>query len=159
MSDRPQDHIAEWQPKCITPGKDHMTQRTKQNLNSAMQSEAFTQAAYLRYAAHARLEEDWELAQAFQKIADADRARFFAQEADLVRLGANTGENLRTAINDQVGQIAMYSHFAQQATEDGDSRAARLFEEVRHEKERQRTELEAALEKLGYSGTVQTVEA
>src|SRR4051812_1390927 len=136
-----------------------MTPRTKQNVTTALQSEAFAQAALLRYAAHARMDEDWELAQVFQKIADSDRTRHFAKEAELVRLGANTAENLRAAINDQVGQIAMYSHFAQQATEDGDLRAAHLFEQVRHEKESQRAELEAALERLGYSSSTHVVEA
>jgi len=136
-----------------------MTQRTKQNVTTAMQSESFVQATFLRYAAHARMDADWELAQIFQRIADSDRTRHFAEEGDLLQCGTNTADNLRAAINDQVGQIAMYSHFAQQAQEDGDLRAAHLFEEVRHEKESQRAELEAGLEKLGYSSNTQTVKA
>jgi rubrerythrin len=145
--------------ECSAPSEDPMTQRTKQNAITAMQAEAFAQASSLRYAAHARLDGDWELAQAFQRIADSDRTQHFAKEADLVQWRTNTAEDLRAAINDQVGQIAMYSHFAQQATEDGDLRAAALFGEVRHEKESQRAELETALENLGYASSAQTVEA
>lgn len=50
-----------------------MGPQTKQNLNAAMQSEAFSHVKYLRFAAHARMNEHWDLAQLFDEAADAAR--------------------------------------------------------------------------------------
>ena len=51
-----------------------------------MQTEAFTHAEYLRFAAHARRNEYWDLAKLFQDAADTDRTEHFATEAEVAGL-------------------------------------------------------------------------
>jgi rubrerythrin len=107
-----------------------MSPRTKRNLNTAMQIEAFTHAKYLRFAARARMNENWDLARLFQAAADADRIDHFAKEADVAGLIANDSENLRDAVEDKRAEVAMYKQFAKEATADGDFTVADLFERV-----------------------------
>ena len=126
-----------------------MNQRTKQNLITAMKAEAFAQAKYARFAARARMEEDWEAARVFQKAADSDSTEHFAREAELAGLGAATEDNLRTAINEQSEQAAMYRCFTDEATADGESSAAAIFPHVQLQTDANRTELESCLRRLG----------
>jgi rubrerythrin len=107
-----------------------MNPRTKRNLNTALQSEAFTHAKYLRFAARARTNENWDLAQLFQTTADTDRTESFAKEAELAGLVANDSENLRCAMEEKQAEAAMYRQFAKEATADGDLVAATLFERM-----------------------------
>ena len=60
-----------------------MSPRTKQNLLNAMKGEAFESATYSRFAAHARMDSDWDSAKAFQDSANCDRTGHFAREAAL----------------------------------------------------------------------------
>ena len=121
-----------------------MTRRTKQNLDTAMQSEAFTHALYLRFAAHARMHENWELARLFQTMADTDRTKHFAEGANLAGLIANDAENLRYALEGKKAQAAMCGRFATQARADGDLTAAACFERLRVDESAQADALEAA---------------
>lgn len=97
-----------------------MSPRTKQNLNTAMRTEAFTHAEYLRFAAHARVNENWALAQLFRVTADTDRTEHFAKEADLAGLAARDADNLRHAVEEKRAEAAMYKQFAKEATADAD---------------------------------------
>lgn len=126
-----------------------MNQRTRQNLITAMKAEAFAQAKYARFAARARMEEEWEAARVFQRAADSDRTEHFAREAELAGLGAATEDNLRTAINEQTEQAAMYRRFTDEATVDGDSSAAAMFAHVQLQTDIDRAELESCLRRLG----------
>ncbi len=121
-----------------------MTRRTKQNLDAAMQSEAFTHALYLRFAARARMHRNWQLARLFQTIADTERIKHFAEGADLAGLVSNDAENLRYALNEKRAQAAMCGRFATQARADGDLTAAACFEKLRAEESTQADTLEAA---------------
>ncbi len=121
-----------------------MSPRTKRNLNNAMQTEAFTHAQYLRFAARARTNENWDLAQLFQGAADIDRTEHFAQEADLADLVANDSDNLRHAMEEKRTEAAMYRQFAKEATADGDFAAAALFERMQAAAATQTDAFEAA---------------
>jgi rubrerythrin len=121
-----------------------MTRRTKQNLDTAMQSEAFTHALYLRFAARARMHKNWKLAQVFQTIADTERTKHFAEGANLAGLVSNDAENLRYALNEKRAQAAMCGRFAIQARADGDVTAAACFEKLRTDENTQADTLEAA---------------
>jgi rubrerythrin len=121
-----------------------MSARTKQNLNTAMQGEAFNHAKCLRFAAHARMNENWNVAQLFQTTADTDRREHFAEEADLAGCEASDTENLRSAIEGKRADAAMYGQFAREATADGDFVAAALFEKMQTAVDTQRKAFEAA---------------
>jgi rubrerythrin len=122
-----------------------MSPRTKQNLNAAMQNEAFTHAEYIRFAAHARLRECWALANLFQTAADSDRLEHFADEAELARLVASDLENLKHALVEKRAEVAMYARFVSEAQADGDLAAAALFERIRAEEASQAEAFEIAL--------------
>ncbi|MFZ0592123.1 MAG: hypothetical protein WAM39_16780 [Bryobacteraceae bacterium] len=122
-----------------------MNPRTKQNLNIAMQSEAFALAKYLRFAAHARMNENWDLANLFQTAADTGRIEHFAKEADLAGLVTNEYDNLKDAMDEKRAQASMYDRFARQAIADGDTAAAELFEKIREENVTQALAFETTL--------------
>jgi len=121
-----------------------MSRRTKQNLSTVMQSEAFTHALYLRFAAHARMQENCDLARLFQTVADTDRTEHFAEGADLAGLVTSDSENLRYAIEEKRAQAAMCARFTREATADGDLAAAARFEKIRADEITQAEALEAA---------------
>ena len=123
-----------------------MTRRTKQNLSTAMQSEAFTNALYLRFAAHARMYGNWELARLFQTIADTERTEHFAEGADLTGLVGSDAGNLRYALEEKKAQAAMCERFARQARADGDLSAAACFEKLRADESTQAKALEGAFQ-------------
>jgi rubrerythrin len=122
-----------------------MSPRTKRNLNTAMQNEAFTEAEYIRFAARARMNESWSLANLFQAAADADRTEHFAEEAELACLVADNSENLKHAIDEKRAEVAMYARFLREATSDGDLAAAALFDRIRTEEATQAEAFETAL--------------
>lgn len=142
-------HLSE-QEICMKP-------RTKQNLMNAIQSEAFAHAMYKHFAERARSEDELGLAQVFQKAADSQWTEHFAGEIGACCLRADTTENLRISIEDEAELSQMYAQFADEAREDGDLRAASLFEKVRVEKANKHTELELTLERLGCSSGLRTV--
>jgi rubrerythrin len=134
-----------------------MHPRTKQNLMTAIQSEAFTHAMYKHFAERARQEDELGLARVFQRAADSQWTEQFAGELRLTRLRSDTTENLRTSIDDEAELSQMYAQFADEARADGDLRTASLFEKVRLEKAGKQNELEMTLERLGCSSGVRTV--
>jgi rubrerythrin len=123
-----------------------MSPQTKRNLKTAMQNEAFSQAEYLRFAARARLNENWDLAHLFQTAADKDRTAHFGDEADLACLVADDSANLKNAIEEKRAAAEAYAKFAKEATADGDFVAAALFEKIRGDEAAQGETFEAALE-------------
>lgn len=123
-----------------------MSPQTKRNLKTAMQNEAFSQAEYLRFAARARMNENWDLAQLFQTAADNDRTEHFGKEAEVACLVADDSENLRCAIAEKRTAAATYGRFAKEATADGDFSAAALFEKIRADEVTQAETFETALQ-------------
>ena len=122
-----------------------MSPRTKKNLSTAMQTEAFTHAEYLRFAAHARRNEYWDLAKLFQDAADTDRTEHFATEAEVAGLVRDDTDNVRHAVEEKRAEAAMYHQFAKEATADGDFAAAALFEKMQAAAVDQTEGFEAAL--------------
>lgn len=121
-----------------------MSPRTNRNLNSAMQGEAFTHIEYLRFAARARMNEKWDLAQLFQCAADTDRTEHFAKEAEVAGLVANDSDNLRLALEEKRAEAAMYKQFANEAIADGDFAVAARFGRMQTGTAIQREALETA---------------
>jgi rubrerythrin len=111
-----------------------MKTRTVQNLKSAMQSEAVAYANFSIFAAAARLHHDQTSAALFEEAADVDRRRHFACEAELAHLTGSAQENLQSALQTVIRQMAMYDTFIRQATSDGDLAVVRVLESVRHDK-------------------------
>ncbi len=122
-----------------------MKTRTMKNLTSAMQAEAAAYAKFLRFAAAARLHDDQSIAALFEEAADVDRCQHFAREAELAHLTGTEDENLHSAVEGVIGQIAMYDGFIRQATADRDFAAVRILEKVRNDKLTQLVAFRAAL--------------
>jgi rubrerythrin len=136
-----------------------MSPRTKQNLIAAMQCDALDAAKYGRFAARARMDDDWELAKAFQEAADSDRTEHFSKEAELEGLIARSPDNLRNAIDEKAKEIERFAEFARQATEDGDLGIASVFEQISRDKAERRARFEAVLADMGLHSNPQTVTA
>jgi rubrerythrin len=126
-----------------------MSPRTKQNLMSAMKTEASESATFSRFAAHARMESEWDLAETFQENADRDRIGHFAREAALAGLVAGTTDNLRSAIAGAVEECRMYTQFGLEATDDGDLNVATAFQDACREKANQCARLQILLDQAG----------
>ena len=136
-----------------------MSPRSKQNLMSAMQCDAFDAAKYGRLAARARMDSDWDLAEAFQESADDDRTEHFGKEAELGGIVASSPDNLRNAIDAETRELAMFTNFASEAKEDGDLGVAAVFERICSDKVERRARFEAVLADMGLHSDPQTVTA
>ena len=122
-----------------------------------MKCDALESATYSRFAAHARMDSDWELARVFQESADSDRTEHFAKEAALEGLIKESPENLRNAIDRETRQSLMYKQFALEATRDSDLSVAAEFESICSEKEVRCARLEALLADMGLHSRVRTI--
>ena len=134
-----------------------MTMRTRNNLLAAMRIDALDGAKYHRFAARARMDEDWSLARAFHETAQADECNHFAKEAELEGVVADSAENLRRAIQSEQAGIKTFERFAEEARHDHDLTAAALFEEIIRDKAEHCTGFEALLSEMGVHSEPQTV--
>jgi len=134
-----------------------MNPRTKQNLKIAMKSEACESASFSRFAAHARMDSEWEAAETFQDAADSDRIGHFAREAALAGLVADNAENIRAGIADATAQCKLYAQFETEATQDGDLDVARAFQDISREKASQCARLADLLSQEGAHSPVTTL--
>ena len=123
-----------------------LSQKTQENLSTAMHGEAFAFAKYMLYAKHAEQNGNKELAKTFRTAAHVERFQHFAEEAELAGLVGSDAENLRDAIKGESYEVeTMYREFAEQATAAGDKAAADRFEEIRHDEAGHRSAFKAAL--------------
>jgi rubrerythrin len=126
-----------------------LSQKTQDNLSTAMHGEAFAYAKYLLYAKHARQNGNAELANLFTKAANTERFQHFAEEARLAGLVGSEADNLKDAIKGESYEVdTMYREFAEQAAAAGDKAAADRFEEVRHDEMGHRDAFKAALSSI-----------
>ncbi len=132
-----------------------MNPRTKNNLKAAMECDALDAAKYSRFAARARMDDDWELAEVFQEAADDDRTEQFGKEAELDGLISSSPDNLRNAIDAQRQEVGRFVQFAREAKQDGDLAAAALFEKISHDKAGRLARFEAVLAELGVHSNTQ----
>jgi len=131
-----------------------MSPRTKNNLMTAMQSDAFDAAKYSRFAARARMDDELGLAKVFQESAESERTEHFATEAKLDGLIAKGPDNVRSAIDAEMKEIKMFTEFAREASEDGDIGIAAVFERFRRDKAERCARLEAVLRQRGANRSI-----
>ena len=122
-----------------------MTGRTERNLNVAMHGEAFAAAKFKRYAAFARSRGNAAIANLMARASDEDRMGHFAREIELAGLFSDDLGNLQDLLNEKRYAIERYTQYANEAQEDGDEAAARLFEALAKEDSRRLPELEKIL--------------
>src|SRR6516164_2061246 len=133
----------------LTARSGSLSQKTQDNLSTAMHGEAFAYAKYLLYAHQARQHGNVELANLFRKAANTERFQHCAEEAHLAGLVGSDAENLKDAIKGESYEVeTMYREFAEQAAAAGDKSAAERFEEIRHDEAGHLAGFKAALEKM-----------
>jgi rubrerythrin len=126
-----------------------LSQKTQENLSTAMHGEAFAFAKYMLYAKHAEQNGNKELARTFRTTANIERFQHFAEEAELAGLVGSDADNLREAIKGESYEVEiMYRLFAEQAAAAGDKVAADRFKEIRHDEARHRSAFTAALNSI-----------
>lgn len=119
-----------------------------------MNCDALDAAKYGRFAARARMEQDWQLARVFQDSSDIDRADHFQSEAELEGVISNSPDNLRAAVDTERREAAMLTNFADQAAADGDHEAASVFRKISRDKAERLARFEAELEQLGVNSDI-----
>ena len=126
-----------------------MNKTTRENLATAMYSEAFTYAKYMLFAEHARQSGNVDLAQLLERTAKTELMEHFAEEAALAGLVAGDVENLSDAIeSESFGVETMYRTFADQAGTAGEKAVADRFTEIRRDEMNHRDAFKAALVEL-----------
>jgi rubrerythrin len=122
------------------------SQKTQENLSTAMHGEAFAYAKYMLYAKRAQQNGNTELAKLFRAAAKIERFQHFAEEAQLAGLVGSDADNLKDAIKGESYEVeTMYRQFAEQAASAGDKAAADRFEEIRRDETGHRDVFKAAL--------------
>jgi rubrerythrin len=122
---------------------------TRDNLSTAMQSEAFTHAKYLLFAERARRTGNPDLAQLLEKTAKEELLQHFAEEAALAEIVRSDVDNLEDAIaSESYGIDSMYRDFAEQAFSVGDKAVGDRFEEIRQDEIKHRNAFQEELSKL-----------
>ena len=106
-------------------------------------------AKYHGVAACARMDGDWDLANAFEKATATGRTRHFGEEAEMQDLIGHSSENLRTAIDADAREMNMFAQFAREAIQDGDVNAAALFNRISRDKGESCSRLKNMLAKMG----------
>jgi rubrerythrin len=118
-----------------------LSQQAQKDLSTAMHRDAFAYAKYSLYAKQARESGDTELADLFEKTANAERFEHLAKEAQLAGMAGSNADNLRNAIQSEVDDLAKH------ATAPQDKAVADLFEEIRHEELNHQEAFKAVLAK------------
>lgn len=123
-----------------------LSQKTQENLSTAMHGEAFAYAKYMLYAQHARKGGNKQLAVLFEEAARTERLQHFAEESALAGTLGSDADNLRDAIAGESYEVdTMYRDFAEQAAAAGDKQAADRFAEIRRDEMGHRDAFKAAL--------------
>ncbi len=135
-----------------------MNPRTKKNLTDAIECTAFDATQYNRFAARARMEDEWHLAELFQEMADTDRTEYFPKEAEIAGLIGSSPDNLRNAMDSDRKEIKMFIRFAREAKEDGDIDISSLFEKIGSDRAKRYAHFEDALRAMGIHSNVWTVD-
>ena len=105
---------------------------TREDVLTAMHSEAFAYACYMLYASTARQEGRKEIAEMFEAIAHTELHQHFARLAEVAGLVGGDADNLRAAIEAESYEIEiMYPSFAEHAAKAGDTAAAEAFTAAR----------------------------
>ena len=105
---------------------------TKEDILTALRTEAFTYARSMLFATAARRNGRTEIADLFESTARTELEEHFAALADLAGIVGDDADNLRAAIESESYEIeVMYPTFAEHATRATDTAAAQCFIEIR----------------------------
>jgi rubrerythrin len=105
---------------------------TREDLLTAMRTEAFAYASYMLFAARARTDGRPDVAELFETVAQAELQGHFARLAEEAGLVGGDAQNLRSAIEESSYAIEiMYPSFAEHAAAAGDAGAAEAFSQAR----------------------------
>ncbi len=105
---------------------------TREDLLTALHSEAFAYASYMLFAATARADGRREVADLFEAVAQTELHEHFARLAAEAGLVGDDAQNLRSAIEAESYAIEiMYPSFAEHAASAGDTEAAGAFTAAR----------------------------
>ncbi|WP_201787529.1 ferritin family protein [Wenjunlia vitaminophila] len=127
---------------------------TVQDTRAAMRGEAFAHASYTLFAVQARHEDQDAAATLFRSTAATELNEHFTEEGELIDFVGSDESNIRQAIEGERHEAAtMYPSFAEEAREDGDTKAAELFTELAADEDQHRKLLTTALKALT-TGTV-----
>ena len=105
---------------------------TKEDILTALRTEAFTYARSMLFANAARRNGRTEIADLFESTARTELEEHFVALADLAGIVGDDADNLRAAIEAESYEIeVMYPTFAEHATRATDTAAAECFTEIR----------------------------
>ena len=123
---------------------------TREDLLTALRSEAFAYTTYLLYAAAARTRGRDDIADLFEESARTELSRHISQLADAAALVGDDADNLREAIEGATYALEiMYPSFAEHAHAAGDAAAAAAFTAARADHLDHLEALREALETVG----------
>ncbi|MFF5174879.1 rubrerythrin family protein [Micromonospora sp. NPDC000089] len=118
-------------PVPILPSRPACSGATQANLEATIRGEAFADARYTSYAAHARSTGLPRLARLWDNTASQELGEHFAQAAELSGLVGDNAANLRDSIGGEWYEATvMYPSFSRAAAGVGDRQAAALFREI-----------------------------
>ncbi len=121
----------------------------QQDLQQAMQGEAFATLKYMAYADAARAHGNIELADLFDTIANIERQDHFGGHAKLSGLVGSDADNLKDAIEGEAYEAStMYPQMARRAEATGNRNIAHHLQEVGADEAKHRDAYKEALERL-----------
>jgi rubrerythrin len=133
--------------------KEKVMSKTDENLEAAFAGESQARNKYTYFAQIARKEGLHYIARIFEETAENEK-RHAKDEFVLLNGLGDTAANLDAAINgEQYETITMYPKFAEQAKEDGNMAAARLFMQIARVEAHHRDRYQKLLERVK-NGTV-----
>ena len=122
--------------------------KTEENLKAAFAGESQARNKYTYFAKVARNEGLHYIAEIFEETA-MNEMQHAKDEFKLLNGIGDTVTNLKTAIDgEDYETIKMYPTFAKEAEEEGNSEAARLFEQIAKVEEQHRNRYKKLLERL-----------
>lgn len=106
-------------------------EQTMANLETAMKGEAYAHAMYSFFAAQADRENLAPVARLFLRTAETELGEHFAEAAAMSGLDVSDEDDLESAMEGEGYEMhTMYPTFAEQARQDGEPEAAKLFDEI-----------------------------
>jgi rubrerythrin len=120
--------------------------QTLADLTTAMKGEGYAYAAYSLFASEADRQGLPAVGRLFRSTAQTELNEHLREAATLTRMVGDNAANLRQAINGETYEHqVMYRRFADQARQDGDLEAAKLFNEIAADEGRHRDAFRKAL--------------
>jgi len=132
---------------------------TLDNLNTALQNEAFANVAYMMYAAAASASGDVPLCELFMAIGNVDRYESFRQLGVAYGLYGDTSTNLQNAIAAETATKTVNADYATTATSEGYAAAADHFTTLTTNDTNDTNTLQKRYDAMGSGGTTSGISA